>query len=175
MIMQNNQTAKWEFREKLLIAYQKLVKEVHDIDERASRRVELEGNVSICDVIAYQIGWGKLMLGWEAAEEKGQKTPMPAEGYKWNQLGLLAQSFYKAYQHVSLKELLNEFDKIVQLILKWIDALSEDELFSLQQREWAGDKWPLAKWIQVNTIAPYSSGRKKIRSWKKNKLDNGLL
>ena len=52
--------------------------------------------------------------------------------------------------------------------LAWIDELSDEELFVPQQRRWSGDKWPLVKWIQVNTIAPYNSARTKVRRWKRS-------
>ncbi|MGK7928567.1 MAG: ClbS/DfsB family four-helix bundle protein [Spirulina sp.] len=50
------------------------------ISHERERVKEIEGNVSCCDVIAYQIGWGKLLLGWEEKEKKGKEPKMPAFG-----------------------------------------------------------------------------------------------
>jgi hypothetical protein len=143
---------------------------LNEVNEYASRLQELEGQVSVCDILAYQIGWGKLLIGWEAAEKNGLKPAMPAEGYQWNQLGVLARSFYQTYQNFSLMELKREFEKSVQHILQWIDAMNEEEIWHLNQRHWTGNKWPIGKWIQVNTVAPYTSARRKIRVWKKSKF-----
>jgi len=121
-----------------------------------------------CRPLAYQIGWGKLLLNWEQEEKKGKTPVMPAKGYKWNELGSLAQSFYERYQNKDIVYLRKEFSKVVKKIEGLIESLEEDELFSPHQREWTGDKWAMVKWIQVNTIAPYKSARTKIRRWKKS-------
>lgn len=160
--------AKVEIIERLNSAYQKLDAELDKVNEEECRIKELEGNVSVCDIVAYQIGWGKLLLGWESAEQKGTKPAMPAPGYKWNQLGSLATSFYAEYSNLPLSQLRSEYKNVVEQILNMIYNMSEEELCTLQKRQWAGDKWPVTKWIQVNTIAPYSSARRKIRHWKKH-------
>jgi len=83
----------------------------------------------------------------------------------------LAQSFYDNASSKNLQQLRAEFKTLLNDLTLWIESLCDDELFKLNQRQWAGDKWPLVKWIQVNTIAPYRSARTKVRRWKKyNKL-----
>jgi hypothetical protein len=93
---------------------------------------------------------------------------MPARDYKWNQLGSLAQSFYKRESGKSLTRLREEFKVIVQEINGWIGSLNEQELLQPHHRKWTGDKWSMVKWIQVNTVAPYRSARTKIRRWKRD-------
>ena len=58
----------------------------------------------------------------------------PAEGYKWNQLGALYQSFYQTYGQMSLESQLIALQDTLEKLLHWIDSLSEDELFLPQQR-----------------------------------------
>ncbi len=88
---------------------------------------------------------------------------MPAPGYSWNQLGKLAQSFYNQYANWPIKELCKEFSKTLHNIVIWINNQTPETLFHPGQRRWAGNKWPLVKWIQVNTIAPYQSARRTLR------------
>lgn len=88
---------------------------------------------------------------------------MPAPGFKWNQLGLLAHHFYKEQNNQSLEQLLVQFKTLVLEIRQFIESNNEDTLFGIGRRHWAGQKWPLAKWIQVNTVAPYGSARTKLR------------
>ena len=38
-------------------------------------------------MIAYQVGWMELLLGWERDEQAGKDVVTPAPGFKWNQLG----------------------------------------------------------------------------------------
>ncbi len=55
--------------------------------------------------------------------------------------------------------------------LEWIENLSEEELFVQGQRRWTGDKpnWPMARWIHINSAAPFGTFRAKIRKWKRAK------
>ncbi len=160
-----------ELLEKLDAAYQKFDAEFDDISEYDSQIKHLEGKVSPADLIAYQIGWGECLLRWEATEKSGQQPDMPATGYKWNELGPLADSFYDAWRETELAAMRAEFSRLLGRLREWIESLDESELFTVGTRQWAGDKWPLAKWIQVNTIAPYISARTKIRRWKKTRPD----
>ncbi|HMS45050.1 MAG TPA: ClbS/DfsB family four-helix bundle protein [Alphaproteobacteria bacterium] len=118
---------------------------------------------SAADLLAYQIGWGNLLLGWDISETKGLQPLMPAPGYRWNQLGKLAQSFYNQYANLPIKELCKEFSKTLHNIVTWVNNQTPETLFHPGQRRWAGNKWPLVKWIQVNTIAPYQSARRTLR------------
>jgi hypothetical protein len=152
----------------LLAAYTKLVEEAAAVPSALERKPELEGGISPCDLIAYQIGWGRLLLSWDNLESLGKTVVMPAPGFKWNQLGLLANSFYQEQHAQTLTQLLAEFAALLERLRLFIESKSEDTLFGLGQRHWAGQKWPLAKWIQVNTVAPYGSARAKLRRWKKS-------
>ncbi len=160
---------KKELLKRLNEACNKLEMEYAEIEEKASREKRIEGEGSPADLLAYQIEWGRLLLSWEEAEQKGKTLEMPAKGYKWNELGQLAESFYNKHNKTGMHELLVEYGRIVGSIKAMIQGLDENELFEIGKRKWAGDKWPIVKWIQVNTIAPYRSARTKIRRWKKAK------
>lgn len=157
---------KSELLRNLQAAYQKLREEVATVPSELERDAGIEGGISPCDLIAYQIGWGRLLLSWDELEAQGQPVDMPAPGFKWNQLGLLAAHFHQKQRDQSLEQLLAKFDLLVGDLRRFIESNSEDTLFGIGKRQWAGPKWPLAKWIQVNTIAPYGSARTKLRKWK---------
>lgn len=161
-------THKADLLKELESAYARLHEEAASIPPALERCAGLEGGISPCDLIAYQIGWGRLLLSWDALEARGEAVDMPAPGFKWNQLGLLANSFHQARSGHTLERLLAEFELLVGRIRRFIDTCTEDELFRIGVRHWAGEKWPVAKWIQVNTIAPYKSARTKLRRWKKS-------
>ena len=160
-------TTKEEFLRNLNQAYEKLGSEFEVIGKEKERLKEIEGGVSCCDVVAYQIGWAKLLLAWEEQETNKKIPEMPAPGFKWNQLGELAQSFYEKESTKSLSQLRTEFEVVFQKVIDWVNSLKDKELFQPHQRKWTGDKWAIVKWIQVNTIAPYRSSRTKVRRWKK--------
>ncbi len=148
-------------------AYQKLDAEFDAVNLENERKGEIGDGISCCDVIAYQLGWGKLLMGWEKIELSGQLAEMPAPGFKWNQLSELAKLFYREHENRSLQDLRQEFFDLYQSLMEWINTLSEKQLFEPRQCQWTGDKWARVKWIQINTIAPYQSARTKVRRWKR--------
>jgi len=161
-------TNKNQLLSSLQAAYAKLVEEAAAVPSDLERNPELEGGISPCDLIAYQIGWGRLLLSWDDLETRGETVEMPAPGFKWNQLGLLAKSFYQEQNEQTLKQLLAQFEALEERMRLFIESNSEDTLFGIGKRHWAGQKWSLAKWIQVNTVAPYGSASAKLRKWKKS-------
>lgn len=90
--------------------------------------------------------------------------------YAWNNLGGLYQSFYREYESEPLSELCDLFSQKVHAIVAFLTGLSEDEVFLPGGRRWAAStpsNWPVWKWIHINTVAPFTSFRAKIRKWKK--------
>ena len=76
----------------------KLDQEFDTFDRPSHARWLDDDGVSPCDRLGYQIGWGRLLLGWDADERAGSEPVMPAEGYGWKDLGKLAKSFYDQYK-----------------------------------------------------------------------------
>jgi hypothetical protein len=152
---------------KLKKSYEKLDSEFENLEKSISRKRHIQGGVSACDILAYQIGWGQLLLSWEKCESSGKNPDMPAKGFKWNELGRLANSFYSSHKNKSIEVLRREFKNTVYQVSAMIERLTDEELFETKQRRWTGKKWAMVKWIQINTIAPYSSARTKVRRWKK--------
>lgn len=48
-------------------------------------------------MLAYQLGWMDLLLGWEEGERAGREVVTPAPGYRWNRLGDLYSTFYEQW------------------------------------------------------------------------------
>lgn len=137
-------------------------------DDKSLRLEEVDRTPQ--EIIAYQLGWMKLLLGWDKDERCGKEVVTPAPGYKWNQLGNLYQGFYKQYQDESLSMLVDLFNSTVDELIQWLSYFSEEELFCPEGRKWASStpsNWPVWKWVHINTVAPFKSFRSKIRKWKK--------
>lgn len=121
-------------------------------------------------MIAYQLGWLHLIMKWEADEREGKNVITPTPEHKWNHLNALYHSFYTEFASYSLDELRGLFEKEVGVMLAWINTFSEQELFQQDARKWASStpsRWPVWKWIHINTVAPFKSFRSKIRKWKR--------
>ena len=160
---------KEELIETIQERYQKYISEFNDIPEDL-KNLHYEGtDRSPSESLSYQLGWINLLLEWERKERQGLKVVTPAEGYKWNNLGGLYQSFYEKYGGLTLKEQEQQLTEVVNELCDWISTLSADELFKPEQREWSitKAKWPVYKWIHINTVAPFTNFRTKIRKWKK--------
>ncbi|WP_326491305.1 ClbS/DfsB family four-helix bundle protein, partial [Rhodovulum sulfidophilum] len=75
------------------------------------RTASMEGHaagtmMSPADLVAYLLGWNELVLKWLDRDDRGEAVEFPETGFKWNQLGSLAQKFYADYQHLDWHELL---------------------------------------------------------------------
>jgi hypothetical protein len=150
--------------------YKKLSTELTNIPIDLTELKELEGHakntlMSIKDLLAYLVGWGQLVLKWQDRKEKGLEVDFPETGFKWNELGLLAQKFYKDYEKEDFKMLIKKLDKTTKEILKIIESKSNVELYEMA---WY-DKWTLGKMIQLNTSSPFKNAKDRIRKWKKIK------
>lgn len=153
--------------------YNKLKKELSDIPVELTNVQNLEGHakdtvMSINNLISYLIGWGELVLKWNIKKDNNKAVDFPETGYKWNELGKLAQKFYKDYEKDDFITLCNKLDNTVFTILSLIEQKSNTELYNVEWHE----KWTLGRMIQFNTASPYNNARGRIRKWKK---ENNLL
>lgn len=149
--------------------FPKLMTDYQVVPESLSRKCELEGNVkgtkiSVCDTVAYLVGWGKLVLKWHSLKSRGLLVDFPETGYKWNQLGLLAGSFQERYSNWKYKDLLNELDSTINELIALVSSLSNDQLYETTWYE----KWTLGRMIQFNTSSPMKNMRAKVRRFNKN-------
>ncbi|EGR4363278.1 ClbS/DfsB family four-helix bundle protein, partial [Vibrio cholerae] len=127
-----------ESKDELLTAinsiFPKLMVDYRSVPASIARQCEIEGNVkgtqmSVCDTVAYLIGWGNLVLKWHSLKSQGLPVDFPETGYKWNQLGLLAVSFHDQYRDWKFEDLLKELDSTVNKLILLVESLSNEELY----------------------------------------------
>lgn len=161
-----------EFIKSIDKAYKKFIEEFKVIPENLRGKRISEVDKTPSEILSYQLGWINLLLSWEKDEQCGLDVQTPTPDYKWNNLGGLYQSFYERCGRLTLKQQEEELTKLVQMLVDWISDLSEVELFQPEQRKWATTKakWPIWKWVHINTVAPFTNFRTKIRKWKKTVL-----
>ena len=160
--------SKEELQTAIKTSFDKLLKEVAEIPEELVTIEELEGHskgslMSINDLLAYLIGWGELVLKWVERKEMDLPVDFPETGFKWNELGKLAQKFYQDYKDDTFDQRLTTLQQTVDQILEYIQTKSNEELY---ETCWYG-KWPLGRMIQFNTSSPFVNARGRIRKWKK--------
>lgn len=150
--------------------YKMLTSELSTIPSELTTIKELEGHskntlMSINDLVAYLVGWGRLVLKWNDKKRKGAEIDFPETGFKWNELGLLAQKFYKDFEKDDFTALNKKLDQTTTEILNLIESKTNKELYEVA---WY-NKWTLGKMIQLNTSSPFKNAKDRIRKWKKTK------
>ena len=163
-------TNKEELQKAITENFSKLIKELSTIPYEMTTTQELDGHskntlMSINNMIAYLLGWGELILKWNIKKDNKEVVDFPETGYKWNELGKLAQKFDEDYKDEDFNSLTEKLNKTIQQILQLIESKSNQELYEVSWYE----KWTLGRMIQFNTSSPYTNARGRIRKWKKEK------
>jgi hypothetical protein len=161
-------TNKEELQQAIHTNYGKLKKELSELPHELTLGKNMEGHsngtlMSVNNLVAYLIGWGQLVLKWNRMRDNNEHVDFPDTGYKWNELGKLAQKFYKDYEDDDYPVLLEKLDQTVKDILLIIDKKTNNELYEVA---WY-DKWTRGRMIQFNTSSPYNNARGRIRKWRK--------
>ncbi|MCW2482658.1 ClbS/DfsB family four-helix bundle protein, partial [Candidatus Symbiopectobacterium sp. NZEC135] len=83
--------------------FSKLCKEFAQVPAAVVDEPSLPGHakdtmMSVNNLAAYLLGWNELVLKWLARDAAGEPIDFPETGFKWNELGRLAQKFYHDYE-----------------------------------------------------------------------------
>jgi hypothetical protein len=161
--------SKLELQQAIQLNFGRLMVELKDLPLSEVEKPELEGHakgtqMSLHNLLAYLVGWGQLVLKWNARKAAGLPVDFPETGFRWNELGQLAQHFYKCYAHLPFEELSSLLEKTTWEILALVESKSNAELYETPWYE----KWTLGRMIQLNTAAPFKNARDRIRKWKKD-------
>ncbi len=159
-------------KEELLAAikdtFAKLDKDLEGISLEMARNSEMDGHakgtmMSVCDLLAYLIGWGELVLSWNRQTQNGEVINFPTPDFKWTELGLLAQQFYKDYQHLDFSELRIRLKETVERLLILVASMTDESLYGTPFYK----HYPFGRMVQLNSSAPYKNARTRLRKWKK--------
>lgn len=146
----------------------KLMADLAKVQPSRAREATMNGHadgtaMSPADLVAYLIGWNELVLKWLDRDDRGEPVDFPEAGFKWNQLGLLAQKFYADYSTLDWQELLARLRDAKAGLIATITTRSDQELYGIA---WNG-KWTKGRMIQFNTSSAYANARARIRAWQK--------
>ncbi|PLP55595.1 hypothetical protein CYK37_29595 [Mesorhizobium loti] len=148
--------------------YSNLIHELREIPGSLVDQRSLDGHVtgtrmSVIDLVAYLVGWNELVLKWLAKDAAGQPIDFPDAGYKWNELGKLAQKFYRDYDSVPYTQLLERLDSAKRQIIGFVETRTNQQLYGSVWYE----KWTMGRMIQFNTSSPYKNAHRRLRKWRK--------
>jgi hypothetical protein len=148
-------------------SFEKLQKELVTIPIELSEKRLIDGHsknfdISLNNLIAYLIGWGQLVLKWHDLKTKNIDFEFPEIGFKWNELGSLAQKFYSDFENEDYHALQLKLTNTVNELLRLIESKSNNELYEMPWYK----SYTLDRMIQLNTSSPYKNARIKIRKWR---------
>lgn len=162
--------SKEELLHEIATGYSRLKEDLIDVPAKQVFLKELEGHskgtlMSVHDLVAYLTGWGELVLKWHSRKSKGLPVDFPETGFKWNELGKLAQKFYADHEDLEYEALLKKLDKTVKQLQALVEKHSNAALYKTAWYE----KYTMGRMIQLNTSSPYKNARLRLRKWKKRK------
>ena len=149
--------------------FDKLVAALGAVPDRRRTEQTMPGHArgtwrSPADFQSYLIGWNELVLKWLARDDQGQCVDFPETGYRWNELGELAQKFYRDHSAQSFNAKCLRLRAAKDQLLDEIAARSDAELYGAP---WYG-KWTKGRMIQLNSAAPCENARLRLRQWLRN-------
>ena len=159
-------------REELLDAidtsFERLDKDLRTVPAARSNEATLEGHargtvMSVHNLVSYLLGWNMLVLKWIEKDAGGEPIDFPETGFRWNQLGELAQKFYADFGTVPFDRLLEDLEATKQEIVTFISGQANERLYG---EPWYG-KYTMGRMIQFNTSSPYANARTRLRKWKR--------
>ncbi|RWX01387.1 ClbS/DfsB family four-helix bundle protein [Flavobacterium cerinum] len=150
--------------------YGKLKKQLLTIPPEMFLEKSLDGHaqftkMSIHNLVSYLLGWGKIVIKWIETKENISNIEFPETGFKWNQLGDLAQKFYSDFSDNTYEDVINQLDNVHKRIVSEIDKMTNEDLY---EKEWYG-KWTMGRMIQFNTASPYANAKTRISKWRKTR------
>jgi hypothetical protein len=117
---------------------------------------------SIKDVLAHLLAWEQMCLGWYKAGRRGIVPPLPAEGYNWAQISALNRAIFERYHDRPLAEVLRQYRTSYRQMLKTLQGIDEEDLFTPSRFEWTNKNAAAAYFIGA-TSSHYVWARKEAR------------
>lgn len=178
--MYKSKSNKTLLSDEIATAYNNLVDVVDRIPNQQfyEKTIEVTGEepTSVADSMAYQIGWGTLLIGWYNAGIAKKDVVMPGDDFTtWDYVGI-AKHFSEKYRYQDKSTTLEAFYSVVAEIIAIVkkEEKKNGNLNRLGIWSWctlgSGKQWPLSKWVEVNTVAPYKRARLLISSAIPNSL-----
>lgn len=117
---------------------------------------------SVKDLLAVRAWWTESVVDWVESGRRGEAPITPAAGYRWQETPRLNADLVRAARKQSYRKIRSRLERGVERVLATIDALDDEELLGTGAFEWAG-RWPISRWLSINTARQYTTARTFIR------------
>lgn len=122
---------------------------------------------TVKDVLAIRRWWTEQVVRWILAGRAGQHPVTPKHGYKWTETPRLNAEIVAASRKHSWRQVNGGLRRGYQRVREVIDELDDPQLLQRGVFAWA-EKWPVSRWISINTTRQYTTARMLIRKARKN-------
>ncbi|MCT4557802.1 MAG: ClbS/DfsB family four-helix bundle protein [Pelagimonas sp.] len=115
------------------------------------------------DIVGHRAAWIDLFLGWYALGQTGADVPMPAPGYKWNELRRFNADLRAKQADLdwpSVNEMLVENHA---KLMSFLQGLDEDALYG-GPMQGGRNTWTTGRWAEAAGPSHYRSAAKYIRA-----------
>lgn len=117
---------------------------------------------TVKDLLVVRVWWSENVIDWIEAGRRGEVPVTPAAGYGWSETPRLNADVVRAAQRESYRSVRARLERGFERVISTIDALDDRELLGVGVFAWAG-KYPIARWISLNTARQYTTARTFIR------------
>lgn len=117
---------------------------------------------SVKDLLAVRAWWTERVVDWVEQGLSGQAPVTPAEGFRWSETPQLNARTVRETRRESYRSIRGRLDDGYERLLRLIDRLGDAELLNVGAFAWAG-KYPVSRWLSINTTRQYTTARTHIR------------
>lgn len=123
------------------------------------------GEWSVKDVLGHLLEWQQMTLSWYRIGKRGATPVTPSEDFTWREIPALNQAIFEKYQHVELDTIKAQLASSHQEMLKTIEAIPDDELFTPK----------IYKWTKSTTVGSYlTSATSSHYDWATKHIRRGI-
>ena len=117
---------------------------------------------SVKDLLAVRTWWTEHVIDWVEAGKRGEVPATPAPGYRWNETPRLNTDVVFENRRESYRAIRKRLEQGYRRAMDTIESLDDTELLEVGIFAWAG-KYPVSRWISINTTRQYLTARTYIR------------
>ncbi len=150
-----------ELIDQVTLSYENLSTDLDGGGPSLARLVCLD-DWTVKDLLAVRAWWTHSVVDWIEAGARGETPVTPATGYTWKETPRLNSDIVKSAEKKPYRKVRAGLDEGIERVIATIDSLNDKELLQPGVFEWAG-KWPVSRWISINTARQYSTARTYVR------------
>ncbi len=150
-----------ELIELVTTSFEKLQTELDDAGAELADLPSVD-DWSVKDLLAVRAWWTESVIDWIEAGRRGESPTTPAPGYRWTETPRLNADLVRAARKQTYSKIRARLERGYARVLATIDSLDDKELLQVGTFKWAG-KWPISRWISINTGRQYTTARAFVR------------